>query len=649
MVNSAKFDLDEYKKVSDHFDGWHKVACVGKKPIFPWDEATPEKNTEAIKAGRANGIMGFSSDDHIVIDCDTPEFKEYALTLPKLSTPLFKVQTGRGEHWHFKTDGNIRYMKLNGGDIINGKDRKRSIILPGSWHKEAKRHYKVIDQILKSEPLTLADIQPLIDKFPKPKNGNSGDEWSNGNRNHTLNKKLFAAHRRNDTKAIKEIKDKARASGLTEKEIAETDKSAARAAARENAKDGETKPIVIEGKFAGKDARSLSTALRHIGFEVSFNNRSKEENVRNNNDEKPIWEKLNGRTKKYLRERIMKECRIIKITGEDPKPEPLFYGRDKFDDEISGLLYHNDIDPFREWIELLPEWDGTPRVDLWLEDLFGVERTPLNIWASKYCFIGPIERTYQPGSLLRQIPVFKGEGSIGKTASIKEMLPPEYPDWFSQGLNLADEDKKRVESCLGTVIVEIAEMSGSTKAELDSLKNFLTRIDDGKVRLAYARGTESSLRRFVFIGTADRQDFLPNDPAGNVRFVPVVLEHGANVEAYMAATREQLWAEALHRYRNGERAAMPRELAEEQKKIAARFRNKDEYLESKLEVAEDDPRSTSPTGWAVAELMDELGIQSRFSRKLTSTMISRGWEVRPTTIGNRRNLNRWFFVGRGEL
>lgn len=400
--------------------------------------------------------------------------------------------------------------------------------------------------------------------------------------------------------------------------------------------------IVIEGKFAGRDAESLSTALSHIGFDIRFNNRSKEEEIRNNNNDKPTWGKMNARTKKYVRELILKNCQIMKHTKDGVERQSLYYGREKFEDELSGLLYHSECDPFLEWIEELPEWDGIERIDSCLDDLFGVDKTPLNMWASKFCFIGPIQRAYEPGALFRQLPVLIGKGSMGKTAFTKEVLPPEHPDWFSQGLNLADDDKKRVEACLGAVVVEIAEMAGSTKAELDSMKNFITRIDDGKVRLAYARGTEPLLRRFIFIGTADRPDCLPNDPAGNVRFVPVVLAHGGNVEKYMGENREQLWAEALHRYRNGEKATMPRELAGEQKLLAEQHRNKDEYLESKLEIIEDTTKAV--TGWALAEMMDEHTINSRLQRKLTSTMISRGWEVRPTDVGSKRNLSRWFFV-----
>ena len=69
------------------------------------------------------------------------------------------------------------------------------------------------------------------------------------------------------------------------------------------------------------------------------------------------------------------------------------------------------------------------------------------------------------------MPVLIGEQGIGKSALLRELLPPQYPEWFSDGLHLADYPKVRAEALLGRVIVEVSEMAGSTRAELQSLKS----------------------------------------------------------------------------------------------------------------------------------------------------------------------------------
>ena len=73
---------------------------------------------------------------------------------------------------------------------------------------------------------------------------------------------------------------------------------------------------------------------------------------------------------------------------------------------------------------------------------------------------------------------------------------------------------------------------------------------------------------------------LPNDSAGNRRFVPVECKEGCNVEDFMAAHREQLWAEALSIYRGGEtRANLPRNLMLMQTDRAESHRRSDELVE----------------------------------------------------------------------
>ena len=82
------------------------------------------------------------------------------------------------------------------------------------------------------------------------------------------------------------------------------------------------------------------------------------------------------------------------------------------------------------------------------------------------------------------------------------------------------------------------------------------------------------------VGTSDRLECLPNDSAGNRRFVPVECKEGCNVEDFMTAHREQLWAEALKIYRGGEtRANLPRNLMLMQSDRAESHRRKDQVIE----------------------------------------------------------------------
>ena len=201
-------------------------------------------------------------------------------------------------------------------------------------------------------------------------------------------------------------------------------------------------------------------------------------------------------------------------------------------------------------------------------------------WASTALLLGPIQRCFEAGCKLDEVVVLIGGQGIGKSSLLSSLLPPTEPDWFSDSLSMTDNLQKRVESLQGRVLVELSDLQGFTKADMQSMKAFITRRDDGSVRLSFRRNPETSLRRCVLVGTSDRSECLPNDSAGLRRFVPVECNEGCHVEKYMAEHREQLWAEALAIYKGGEvRANLPRSLMLMQSNRAEDHRRKDDLAE----------------------------------------------------------------------
>ena len=196
---------------------------------------------------------------------------------------------------------------------------------------------------------------------------------------------------------------------------------------------------------------------------------------------------------------------------------------------------------------------------------------------------------------------------------------------------------------VGGVIVEIAELTGIRRAHTDHLKSFLTRQFD-YVRLAYRRDPIRIPRRCVFFGTTDRADVLPNDPAGNRRFVVIecrcTADTSVRVEDFMAEHREQIWAEALH-LSNTENATanLPRELKMEQARRNKEYRSGDEYLEALIErLGVPDPI----LGHTMADIFDELEVPSNVNtRSFGEALKLVGWTKRTTKVGGKK-ANRWF-------
>ena len=268
------------------------------------------------------------------------------------------------------------------------------------------------------------------------------------------------------------------------------------------------------------------------------------------------------------------------------KVKPLKFSMVAWGDAVNVLLAKNEIDPFVEWLEALVEWDGTPRLDLWLTRCFIInDRLPLAEWAGRGVLLGAVCRAYEPGAKLDEMPVLIGKGGIGKSTCLRFLLSKDRDDWFSDALNLSADSKTRAESLQGRVLAEVSEMQGATRADMDSLKAFLSCQDDGSVRLAYRKDPETMLRRCVLVGTADKETPLPNDP--NLRrFVPIYLDDGnpAVLREYLDEHRQQLWAEALAVYRQGAEARLPDELKTMQDEATGRARSRDAVTEDAVEV-----------------------------------------------------------------
>ena len=163
-------------------------------------------------------------------------------------------------------------------------------------------------------------------------------------------------------------------------------------------------------------------------------------------------------------------------------------------------------------------------------------------------------------------------------------------------------------------------MTGATRAEIDSIKAFLSRTDDGAIRLAYRRNPERMPRRCIVVGTADNDRPLPNDH--NLRrFVPVNLNGGDPVamREYLDANRVQLWAEAVSLYRQGVDAWLPPGLKRHQKDATDNARSKniglEDAIDNFLEWRGDEPFQSAHL-YASIGLVDDSDKAARVDRYL---------------------------------
>lgn len=321
------------------------------------------------------------------------------------------------------------------------------------------------------------------------------------------------------------------------------------------------------GTYNTKNARNLHEQLMQLGLTYSWNIRKNQMDWKDTLNERQPTPEQHSEFELNIIERIENKFWFQRSRG---KPKPLRYQDSEFRQFMLANIYENNRyhDDFRRWIESLPPWDKTDRLENLIENTFGIQNERNQHrerarWASLYLCLAPIQRTYRPGCKIDEIPVLIGEPRIGKSALIRELLPPErLQEWHQDQFDITAAARERRETLSGRVLIELAEMANIGR-QMQKQKAWLTSTQD-TARDAYARKVTTVPRRFAIIGTADRTEVLPRDPSGNRRFVIIKLKDRCNIEETIPPIREQLWAEALFLYNLGMAANLPAALYQAQ-------------------------------------------------------------------------------------
>ena len=300
---------------------------------------------------------------------------------------------------------------------------------------------------------------------------------------------------------------------------------------------------------------------------------------------------------------------------------------------MGAVASSNRIHPLRDWIGSLV-WDRKPRLDTWLQGAFGAPDDDYHCSVGVAFLIAAVRRLRQPGCKFDHMPVLEGAQGMGKSTAVKLLFGEK---WFTDALPAALESRDAALALQGIWVVEFAEIEQLIRAEVEVIKAFLSRSID-RFRAPYGKGFLEYPRQSVMIGTTNERDYL-RDATGNRRFWPIKCTK-ADAE-WVAANREQIWAEAAFREASGEEHWLTETTAINDAQAAQADRMQEDAWEERIV-----PKLAGMGSITLGTIMSEfLSIpierQDRRAQLRVASILKRiGWSVKVERDG-RNLMRRW--------
>lgn len=213
-------------------------------------------------------------------------------------------------------------------------------------------------------------------------------------------------------------------------------------------------------------------------------------------------------------------------------------------DAINAVAELGAFDSAQNWLAGLT-WDGVPRVREFLAKGFGAEAGEYSEAIGLYLWTALAGRVIEPGCKADMVPVAQGTQGIRKSSAVQALSPS--PEFFAElDLGVKEEDLNRLMK--GRMVLEMGELAGMRAREVEGLKRFVAAQRNLWVE-KWATVPTTYARRCVFVGTTNADTFLA-DSTGSRRWLPFRAGvTGVCDPDWIAANRDQLWAEGAALFR----------------------------------------------------------------------------------------------------
>ena len=221
----------------------------------------------------------------------------------------------------------------------------------------------------------------------------------------------------------------------------------------------------------------------------------------------------------------------------------IFVSSNTVAEAVQTVARENAFHPVRNYLKSLV-WDKVSRLGTWLILYLGCTNSQFIRAVGCRWLISAVARIFRPGCQADHVLLLEGPQGARKSSALRALVGDE---WFADHIaDLGSKDSRL--DLLGKWVIEMSELVSMRRGEIERVKAFLTARTD-HFRPPYGRRAVDVPRQNIFAAsTNEEQPFV--DSSGNRRFWPV---RCGNIDAAsIERDRDQLWAEAYHRYRQGE-------------------------------------------------------------------------------------------------
>ena len=283
---------------------------------------------------------------------------------------------------------------------------------------------------------------------------------------------------------------------------------------------------------------------------------------------------------------------------------------------LDVVLEKNKFHPVVDYLNSL-KWDGKKRIETLLVDCLGAEDSRYTRAVTKKCLTAAVARILKPGIKFDNVLTLVGEEGQGKSALWDLLGGAWFSDTFTLHMLSSNDAYEQIQ---GVWIIEIAELSGMARADIERVKGFISARKD-RYRSPWGRAVEKRARQCIFVGSTNKFDFLRSQ-TGNRSFWPVATFVSTPKNPVHSLNQDdvnQIWAEAKYYFSKSEPLYLEPELVEIAKTIQEAYTEENPWVDIFKEYLE----YSIPENWYNLSKFDKLNFIQEYSTMDKSNLVIR--------------------------